>query len=708
MISKLTSLLAGNLDISENQVERTLRLLNEGATIPFISRYRKEATGSLDEVQIAQIKSGSELLVKIENRKATVLKTIGKQGKLDDELQSKIQNTYDLQELEDLYLPFKKKRTTRADMAKQHGLEPLAKILMTQKEFPVESRATSFITGAIKSKEEALQGARDIIAEWVNENQTARKIVRSIFEKRARILARVVKSRRIEAEKFKDYFNYDEALSRCKSHQLLAMRRGESKGFLKISIRPDQEYVIEKLKRLFIKNDRSGNIELAITDSYKRLLAPSMENEMAAFSKQKADKEAIRVFSENLRQLLLGAPLGDKRILAIDPGFRTGCKLVCLDEKGDLLHNDTIYPHAPQLQSKQAIQKINTLLEQYKIEAIAIGNGTAGRETEALFRRIRFKREVQVFVVSEAGASVYSASDMAREEFPSYDVTVRGAISIGRRLMDPLAELVKIDPKSIGVGQYQHDVDQNTLKESLDRVVESCVNRVGVDVNTASRHLLTYVSGLGHQLAQNMVDYRKKYGLFENREDLKRVPRMGSKAFEQCAGFLRIKNGNNPLDNSAVHPERYALVKDIAKKASVSVLELIGNKEVLKTLNFKQFVDDDIGLETLEDIKMELEKPGLDPRKKAKVFSFAEGIKTINDLATGMELPGIITNITNFGAFVDIGVKQDGLVHISNLANEYIGNPADFVSLNQHVKVKILEVDVKRLRIGLSMKDVKQ
>ena len=708
MISTFISLISNDLNIPENQVEKTLSLLNEGATIPFIARYRKEYTGSLDEIQIGKIKSVYDKLVKIESRKETILKAIEEQGKLTDELKASIHNTYDAHELEDIYLPYKQKRKTKAETARQNGLEPLAKILMAQKEFDIDSRARSFIKGNIKSKEEALQGARDIIAEWVNENITAREIIRHIFEKQARISAGVVKGQEEKAIKFKDYFEYEERLSRCKSHQLLAIRRGENEGFLKVSIRPLQEYSLERLHKLFIKNDISGNIELAISDSYKRLLAPSMENEFAASSKQKADEEAIKVFAGNLRQLLIGAPLGDKRILAIDPGFRTGCKIVCLDEKGDLLHNDTIYPHPPQSQSKQAIHKISTLLEQYKIQAIAIGNGTAGRETENLIRKMRFKSDIQVFVVSEAGASVYSASPIAREEFPAYDVTVRGAISIGRRLMDPLAELVKIEPKSIGVGQYQHDVDQNTLKESLDRVVESSVNMVGVDVNTASKHLLTYVSGLGPQLAQNIVDYRKEHGLFETRKVLKEVPRMGSKAFEQSAGFLRIKNGNNPLDNSAVHPERYTLIETIAEKASVSVSDLLGNGEIIDAINFEQFMDNETGMETLEDIKKELLKSGLDPRKKAKVFSFAEGIRKIDDLKPGMELPGIITNITNFGAFVDIGIKQGGLVHISNLANEYVSNPADYVKLNQHVKVKVLEVDVERNRIGLSMKDVAQ
>ncbi len=700
--------LSNEVNIPENQVEKTLTLLNEGATIPFISRYRKEHTGNLDEVEIALIKTAHERMVALESRKETILKAIEEQGKLTEELKERIQNTYESRELEDIYLPYKQKRKTKAEVARKNGLEPLAKIIMSQNEPDIENRAHAFVKGEIKSTDEALQGARDIIAEWVNENIRAREIIRTLFERTAIISAKLVKAKEEDASKFKDYFNYEEKLSRCKSHQLLAMRRGENEGFLKVSIRPPEEEALERLHRIFIKNDVSGNVEMAIDDSYKRLLAPSLENEFASLSKQKADEEAIRVFAENLRQLLIGAPLGEKRILAIDPGFRTGCKLVCLDEKGDLLHNDTIYPHPPQSQSNQAMHKISTLIEQYKIQAIAIGNGTAGRETENLIRRMRFKEDLQVFIVSEAGASIYSASSIAREEFPAYDVTVRGAVSIGRRLMDPLAELVKIEPKSIGVGQYQHDVDQNTLKESLDRVVESCVNMVGVDVNTASKHLLTYVSGLGPQLAQNIVDYRKEYGIFKERKALQKVPRMGAKAFEQCAGFLRIKNGKNPLDNSAVHPERYTLVEKIAKDASVSVSEIIGKADIINTIPFEKYENAEIGTATLNDIKAELLKPGLDPRKKAKVFSFAEGIRKIEDLKPGMELPGIVTNITNFGAFVDVGVKQDGLVHISNLANEYVSNPADFVKLNQHVKVKVLEVDAERKRIGLSMKDVEQ
>ena len=707
MFPTLIPLISAESGISVPQVEKTLSLLTGGATIPFIARYRKEATASLDEVQIGLIKSVNDKLTKIENRKETILNAISEQGKLTDELKAAINSTWDATELEDLYLPFKQKRKTRADTARENGLEPLAKILMAQREMDIDSRAATFVKGNVKSVEEALQGGRDIIAEWVNENKKARIIIRQLFDNLAIISSKLVKGKADEAEKYSDYFQYEEKLSRCKSHRLLAIRRGEKESFLKVSIRPSEEYVLERLHRFFIKNDVAGQVALAIKDSYKRLLAPSIENEFAVLSKEKADTDAIRVFAENLKQLLLTAPLGEKRILAIDPGFRSGCKLVCLDENGGLLHNDTIFPHPPQSRSSPAMSKINTLVQQYKIEAIAIGNGTAGRETENLVSRVRFRDDVEVFVVNEAGASIYSASPEAREEFPDYDVTVRGAVSIGRRLMDPLAELVKIEAKSIGVGQYQHDVDQKQLKETLDEVVESCVNQVGVDVNTASKHLLSYVSGLGPQLAQNIINYRNEHGAFGSRKSLDKVPRMGSKAFEQCAGFLRIKNGKNPLDNSAVHPESYAVVKKIARHAGLTVSELIGNKVVIEKLDFAHFVNSETGLATLNDIRQELLKPGLDPRKKAKIFEFAKGINKITDLEIGMELPGIISNITNFGAFVNIGVKQDGLVHISHLADEFISNPADFVSLNQHVKVKVLDIDVPRKRISLSMKDVK-
>ncbi len=706
MKTELIPLISTKTGISVRQVEKTLALFYDGATIPFIARYRKEATSNLDELQIGLIKSEQEKLDKLEKRKKTILNSIEEQGKLTNELNEAIQNTYDTIELEDLYLPFKQKRKTKADTAREHGLEPLARIIMAQHEQNIESRAVSFVRSKITTVEEALQGARDIIAEWINENKRARMILRQLFDKQAVISAKLIKGKEKEAQKYSDYFTYEDKLSRCKSHRLQAIRRGEKEEFLKVSIRPPEEYALERLERFFIKNDVSVQVALAVKDSYKRLLAPSIETEFASFSKERADEEAIKVFSENLKQLLLTAPLGEKRILAIDPGFRTGCKIVCLDAQGKLLHNDTIFPHPPQSQDVQAMKKINTLVQQYKIEAIATGNGTAGRETENLIRRIRFHDDVQVFVVSEAGASVYSASPEAREEFPEYDVTVRGAVSIGRRLMDPLAELVKIDPKSIGVGQYQHDVDQKKLKDSLDRVVESCVNLIGVDVNTASKHLLKYVSGLGTQLAQNIMVYRNEHGAFHSREELKEVPRMGAKAFEQCAGFLRIKNGSNPLDNSAVHPERYPVVKKIARSAGLQISEIIGNKEVIGKLDFSKFATEDVGPATLNDIRKELLKPGLDPRKKTKVFEFARGIHKITDLEIGMVLPGIVSNITNFGAFINIGVKQDGLVHISHLADEFISNPADYVQLNQHVQVKVLGIDMERKRISLSMKDV--
>jgi uncharacterized protein len=704
MNEKLLQRVAVTLNIPAKQVAKTLVLLQEGGTVPFISRYRKEVTGNLDEVQIGKIKQAYEQGLEFEKRKETILKAIDEQGKLTDVLRKVIEECLDPTTLEDLYLPYKQKRTTKAELARKNGLEPLAKIIMSQRELHVEQRATQFLSDEITSVDDALQGAREIIAEWINENQAARENMRELFRRQAVITSNVVKGKGEGAEKYKDYFTHEEKLERCKSHRLLAMRRGEKEGYLKISVRPPETEALVRLHKLFIKNDLSGDIALAIKDGYKRLLAPSIENEFATLSKQQADEEAIAVFAENLKQLLLGSPLGEKRILAIDPGFRTGCKLVCLDQKGDLLHNETIYPHPPQSQSTQAMHKIITLVEQYKIEALAIGNGTAGRETEQLIRKTRFKSDVQVFVVNEAGASIYSASSVAREEFPDYDVTVRGAVSIGRRLMDPLAELVKIDAKSIGVGQYQHDVDQKTLKESLDSVVEHCVNGIGVDVNTASKHLLTYVSGLGPQLAQNIVDYRKENGAFPDRKALKKVPRMGDKAFEQSAGFLRVRNGVNPLDNSAVHPERYSIVNQMAKKAGVSVAALIGNQPAVEQIDFNLFENEEIGSETLEDIRRELLKPGVDPRQRAKVFEFAKGLHRIEDLQAGMFIPGIVTNITNFGAFVDVGVKQDGLVHISNLADEYVSNPADVVSLNQQLMVKVLEVDVARKRVGLSLK----
>ena len=706
MTIELIRVIATQLNIPTEAVKKTVALLSEGSTVPFISRYRKEATGGMDEMQIEAIKKEYLALQELIKRKASILKAIEEQGRLTEVLKKAIDNTYSATELEDLYLPFKQKRKTKAEIARKNGLEKLATIIFEQRQSNIETIAKEYINANVTSVEEAISGAQDIIAEWINENVQARNSIRKEFENNAVITSKLVKSKAEEAEKFKDYFDFEERLNKCKSHRLLAIRRGENEGFLKVSIHASEERCLEQLNRIFVKNKNLPYVAEAMKDAYKRLLAPSIENEFAAQSKEVADKEAINVFSENLRQLLLGAPLGKKRILAIDPGFKSGCKVVCLDEKGDLLHNENIFPHAPQNERTQAMKKISSLIDAYKIEAIAIGNGTAGRETESLIRSMRFQKEVEVYIVSEAGASVYSASQVARDEFPQYDVTVRGSVSIGRRLMDPLSELVKIEPKSIGVGQYQHDVDQKMLQQSLDAVVESCVNKVGVDLNTASKHLLTYVSGLGEQLAQNVVDYRKEHGVFKNRNELKKVPRMGAKAFEQCAGFLRIKDGENPLDNSAVHPESYDIVNKIAKDLNTTIGELIQNNEKIEQINLSKYVNQERGEETLKDIKAELLKPGLDPRKKAKMFEFAKGVNKISDLQKDLVLPGIITNITNFGAFVDIGVKQDGLIHISNLANEYISNPADYVQLHQHVKVKVLEVDEARKRIGLSMKDV--
>lgn len=693
-------------NISKKQIENTLLLFNEGATIPFISRYRKEMTGSLDEVELGIIKERYEKLQEIQKRRESILSTIDEQGQLTPELKKALETTWDANELEDLYLPYKRKRKTRATMAKERGLEPLADAIMYYNVRDVEIKAMDFINDEVPTAEDALQGARDIIAERINEDAKAREITRTIFERKAIISSRVVKGKEEEAIKYQDYFDYSEAIQRCPSHRLLAIRRGEKEGFLKVSVSPEPEEVLERLSRLFVKgvDGASQQVQMALEDGYKRLLSPSIENETANVIREKAELEAIRVFTANMRQLLLSPPLGQKRVLAIDPGFRTGCKIVCLGSQGELLHNETIYPHAPQNETKQAYRKLDTLIESYKIESIAIGNGTASRETESLIRNMHFNREVQVFVVSEDGASVYSASKVAREEFPEYDVTVRGAISIGRRLMDPLAELVKIDPKSIGVGQYQHDVDQNKLKESLDQTVESVVNSVGVELNTASHHLLTYVSGLGPQLAKNIVEFRNENGPFTNRKSLMKVPRLGAKAFEQAAGFLRIRDAKNPLDNSAVHPEAYAIVEKMAKDLSCNVSDLIQDKSLRDKIDLTKYVSDKVGMPTLKDIIAELEKPGRDPRKIIKVFEFSPHVRSIEDLRQGMVLPGVVTNITNFGAFVDIGVKQDGLVHISQLADRYISDPNDVVSLHQHVEVKVLDVDIVRKRIQLSMK----
>jgi len=706
----IVDLISQKLGIKNNQVNNTIELLGEGATVPFISRYRKEHTGSLDEVQVLQIKALNEKFTELEKRRETILKTIEEQEKLTPELRERIESCYDPVELEDIYLPYKPKRRTKATIARERGLEPLAKIIMKQVERDPESRAASFLNDEVESIEAALSGARDIIAEWISENEKARNIVRREFERNAVITARVVKDKEEEAEKYRDYFDWNEPLKKCPSHRLLAIRRGENEGFLRVSVKPGETKPLENLNRFFVKGNNAGahQVELAVKDSYKRLIEPSIETEFAALSKEKADDEAIKVFAENLKQLLLAPPLGQKRILAIDPGYRTGCKVVCLDEQGNLLHNATIYPHKPQEDKKMAAKKLTSMVEIYKIEAIAIGNGTASRETEAFVKKLRYNREIRVYVVSEDGASVYSASSAARQEFPQYDVTVRGAVSIGRRLMDPLAELVKIDPKSIGVGQYQHDVDQKKLKNSLDSVVELSVNAVGVNLNTASRHLLTYISGLGQQLAQNIVDYRKEYGLFKSREELKKVPRMGPKAFEQAAGFLRIPDAENPLDNSAVHPESYHIVQRIAGDLKCDVNDLVRNDEAVSKIDLSKYVTSETGLPTLNDIKNELLKPGRDPRKPIKVFEFAEGIFSIDDLKEGMVLPGIVNNITKFGAFVDVGVKQSGLVHISELADRFVSDPNEIVTLHQHIKVRVKEVDVSRKRIQLSLKGVEQ
>ncbi len=700
--------ISGNLSLKDWQVRNTVQLFDEGATIPFVSRYRKEATGSLDEMQIAAIKEQLAKLQEIDSRRETILKTIEEQGKLTDELKKRIDEAQSLTELEDIYLPYKPKKKTRATKAKEKGLEPLAKIIMKQQELNIEGKADQFVTDEVPSIEDALQGARDIIAEWVNENERARNNIRRLYQHEAVIESRAVKGKELEGIKFKDYFEWNEPLKRCPSHRLLAMRRGENEGFLKLSIEPDEDKALELLENQFVRGvyDVSRQVAEAVKDSYKRLLAPSMETEFKNSSKEKADEEAIKVFAENLRQLLLAPPLGQKNVLAIDPGYRTGCKVVCIDAQGNLLHNETIYPHQPQNERGMAMKKIDSMVETFKIDAIAIGNGTASRETETLVKKIRFSKDVKVFVVSEDGASVYSASSVAREEFPEYDVTVRGAVSIGRRLMDPLAELVKIDPKSIGVGQYQHDVDQNKLKGKLDQVVESSVNMVGVSLNTSSKHLLTYISGLGPQLAQNIVDYRKENGAFKSRKELQKVKRMGDKAFQQSAGFLRIENAENPLDNSAVHPESYHIVEKMASDLNSQVVDLIKNEDLRNKIKLNNYASEDVGLPTLSDIMKELAKPGRDPRQGIKVFEFAEGIHKIEDLQIGMVLPGIVTNITKFGAFVDVGVKQDGLVHISNLANRFVSDPNEIIKLHQHVKVKVTEVDMARKRIQLSMKNV--
>ncbi|MGK0422224.1 MAG: hypothetical protein ACJAT9_001909 [Polaribacter sp.] len=693
--------------LPSKSVENTISLLNEDATIPFISRYRKERTGNLDEVQIGEIVKFKEAFETLEKRKKTILKALEEQEVLTDELAQKVNVSRDLISLEDLYLPFKKKRKTKAETARLYGLEPLAKMIMSQRINDLEYTASKYISNEVESIEDALEGARFIIAEWINERTDIRNNIRHQLERFGTISSKVIKSKVEEekAQKFKDYFDWQESLKRIPSHRFLAILRAENEGFIRVKIEIDAESALQKMEDRIIRyqNDCAAQIQLAIKDAFKRLLFPSLSNEAISIAKEKADEAAIIVFTKNLKQLLLGAPLGEKRILAIDPGFKSGCKIVCLNEQGDLIHNETIFPHAPQNQTLEAIKKISSLAEAHKIEAIAIGNGTASRETEQLIKKIQFKNSLDVFVVSEAGASIYSASKIARDEFPNYDVTVRGSVSIGRRLQDPLAELVKIDAKSIGVGQYQHDVDQTKLKKSLDTVVESCVNTIGVNINTASESLLSYVSGIGPKIAENIVNYRNENSSFTSRTSIKKVPRLGGKAFEQAAGFLRIKSGKNPLDNSGVHPESYGLVDKMAKDLKKNISEFIGNKEILQTISLEKYTTKTIGLPTLKDIIKELEKPGVDPRAKAKVFSFDASIKTIADLRIGQMLPGIVNNITNFGCFVDIGTKESGLIHVSNLSDTFVKDVNAIVTLQQQIIVKILEVDVVRKRIQLAL-----
>ena len=703
-------LIAQRLNLREKQVEQTIALLDEGATIPFISRYRKEATGGLDEVAVAAVAEQHRQLDELEHRKAFVLETIEAQGALTDELRARITACWDATEIEDIYLPFKPKRRTRAQMAREKGLEPLAQRLLLRPNSDPEQEAEGFLTDEVGMVDEALQGARDIIAEQISEDEHSRQTLRRIYSREAVITSKAVKgkSETPEAAKYRDYFEWSEPLKRCTSHRLLAMRRGESEGVLRVTITPaDDERATEQVARRYVKSGTRAaeQVEMAACDAYKRLLRPSIETEFAASSKEQADEEAIRVFATNLKQLLLAAPLGQRRIMGIDPGFRTGCKVVCIDAQGALLHNETIYPHPPKNETVRSEQTLRRLLKDYAVEAVAIGNGTAGRETEEFVRGLHVEG-VEIFLVSEDGASVYSASATAREEFPDYDVTVRGAVSIGRRLADPLAELVKIDPKAIGVGQYQHDVDAGALKRSLDQTVESCVNAVGVNLNTASAHLLTYVSGLGAALAKKIVEYRTAHGPFGSRRELLKVPRLGAKAFEQCAGFLRIVDGKNPLDNTAVHPERYDIVQHMAADAGLDVPALIADAEARKRLDLKRYCTADVGLPTLTDILAELDKPGRDPRGKAEVFSFEEGIHSIDDLEIGMILPGVVTNVTNFGAFVDLGIKVKGLVHVSQLADRFVRDPNEVVHVQQQVRVRVLEIDEARGRIALSMKSV--
>ena len=705
---QLQNFIKSKTNLPSKGIENTIKLLNEDCTIPFISRYRKELTGNLDEVEIGEIVKYKSQFEELEKRKATILKALEKQEVLSSELKQKIEATTDLTVLEDIYLPFKKKRKTKAETARKNGLESLAKMIMSQRVNDLEYTASKYINNEVETKEAALEGARFIIAEWINERTDIRNNIRYQIERFGTINTKELKKEEAteKAQKFRDYFDWSESLNRIPSHRLLAILRAEKEGFIRVKIEIDNERALTKIEDRIIssKNECSKQISLAIEDSYKRLLLPSLANDAMSIAKEKADESAIQVFAKNLKQLLLSSPLGEKNILAIDPGYRTGCKVVCLSAQGGLEYNETIYPHAPKNDSLGAMKKINSLVDAYKIEAIAIGNGTASRETEQLIRKMRFFKDVQVFVVSEAGASIYSASKIARDEFPNYDVTVRGSVSIGRRLADPLAELVKIDAKSIGVGQYQHDVDQTKLKNSLDTVVESCVNTVGVNINTASTSLLSYVSGIGPKLAENIVNYRDENGAFTSRNDIKKVARLGDKAFEQGAGFLRIKNAKNPLDDSAVHPESYMIVNKMAKDTKTTVENLIGNKEILQKIDLEMYTSATVGLLTLKDIISEMEKPGLDPRSTAKVFTFNQNIRTINDLHEGQLLPGIVNNITNFGCFVDIGIKESGLIHVSNLADKFVSDVSEIVSLHQQIIVKVLEVDVARKRIQLALK----
>ena len=711
-MNQFTKLIAAQLNLREQAVENTLELLEEGCTIPFISRYRKEKTGNLDEVNIEAIAQAGEKFKEMAKRKETILKTIYEQGKLTDELKKRIEGCWNATELEDIYLPFKPKRRTRAQVAREAGLEPLAQLILLQRESNPLQVAKKFVGDKVKDVEAAIQGAKDIIAETISENEFTRNSVRQRYKHGAIIISKVIAKKKDEeeAQRFSDYFDFSEPLKKCSSHRLLAMRRGEAAGFLRVSISCDEEEATDRLKQRYVRGtgEASKMVAEAVEDAFKRLVNPSIETEFAALSKQKADEEAIAVFAENLRQLLLAAPLGQKRVMAVDPGFANGCKTCCLDAQGNLIHHEIVYPHPPRNKKAEATAAIQRMVRQYHVEAMAVGNGTASRETNDWLHEISYPHPVDIYVVSEDGASIYSASKIARDEFPDEDVTVRGAVSIGRRLMDPLAELVKIDPKSIGVGQYQHDVDQTQLKKSLDTVVMSCVNSVGVNLNTASQHLLTYVSGLGPTLAKNIVEYRRENGAFASRAQLKKVPRLGPAAFEQCAGFLRIPGAKNPLDNSAVHPERYALVEQMAKDQGVTVKQLVEDKALQKKVDIKKYVSREVGMPTLTDIMAELDKPGLDPRGEVEKFEFDASIKEIEDLHVGMVVPGIVTNITNFGAFVDIGVHNDGLVHISQLADRYVSDPNEVVKLHEHVMVRVADVDLKRKRIALSMKNIKE